>query len=655
MAVNLNANQANTLRGFLGAHHYADGYRYLRDVVNQQIQNEVANHPIPNADDWARTNDLMALSAWFNAAAHINANDGSLVSEFVRGTTEGVMVYQGASITDAQFQDASDRLGDKLLGMIIDNNSIDTAQNVVNLDIQNAEKELNMPAWGWAGAIMDFLPEPFGLWQDLASVPLDKAGVMSLASGRGIARAVDRMLDDGVISTANEIKSIIAADGQWWGDFFFNTNHRQIPCTAGRLPTIQYGSVTVYTDPDNDGDAGVPGETDDYSYTVTGSTPTFPADPLVLDLGHIVQTVGTDAGIQFDFTGNGIKHAAGWLGASNGFLVMDRNGNGVIDNGTELFGDSTPLYDAAGNVTGHAGNGYGALAAQDTNHDNVVNSSDANFSALRVWQDLNQDGVSQGNELFTLGQEGITQLNAYATVYNNAPLGNGNSIGGFGLYNHTVNGSNTTGFAYDVNFAQDVFVRTFANSIPITTAAQALPAMQGSGSLRDLREAASLQTTQGATLLASLTAFASADAMAQHTQMDALIADWIATSAQKTTVQKYQDMGLTVQYMDYHGVLSTDPIIGAPTPVSADQAAHISQMLGALEVFGGGDIPGGCGIGGGTVTITLYGETDLAVLEARYNAIKDSVFGALAMQTRLKPYLDSIGLNIDEGATCNST
>ena len=70
--------------------------------------------------------------------------------------------------------------------------------------------------------------------------------------------------------------------------------------------------------------------------------------------------------------------------------MLDRNGNGSIDNGTELFGDATPLLDADGNVIGKAADGFEALAAQDTNGDGTVNSQDANFTNLRVWQDLNQ-------------------------------------------------------------------------------------------------------------------------------------------------------------------------------------------------------------------------------------------------------------------------
>lgn len=123
-------------------------------------------------------------------------------------------------------------------------------------------------------------------------------------------------------------------------------------------------------------------------------------DPLVLDLnGNGLETVALNAAnpIFFDHEGDGIKTGTGWVAPSDGFLVLDRNGNGTIDDGTELFGDSTPIYgdivDANGQVVqgiiGQAADGFDALAQQDTNADGLVDALDANFADLRVWQDLN--------------------------------------------------------------------------------------------------------------------------------------------------------------------------------------------------------------------------------------------------------------------------
>ena len=123
-------------------------------------------------------------------------------------------------------------------------------------------------------------------------------------------------------------------------------------------------------------------------------------DPLTLDLdGDGIETVAasTTNPILFDHDGDGTKNGTGWIKADDGFLVLDRNNNGTIDSGQELFGDSTPL--AGGEA---AADGFAALAQEDTNADGVVNNLDTRWSQLRVWQDLNQDGISQAGELLTM-------------------------------------------------------------------------------------------------------------------------------------------------------------------------------------------------------------------------------------------------------------
>ena len=123
-------------------------------------------------------------------------------------------------------------------------------------------------------------------------------------------------------------------------------------------------------------------------------------DPLTLDLdGDGIKTVAASATnpILFDHDGDGTKNGTGWIKGDDGFLVLDRNANGTIDSGQELFGDSTPL--AGG---GTAEDGFAALAQEDTNADGVVNNLDTRWSQLRVCQDLNQDGTSQVGELLTM-------------------------------------------------------------------------------------------------------------------------------------------------------------------------------------------------------------------------------------------------------------
>lgn len=88
-------------------------------------------------------------------------------------------------------------------------------------------------------------------------------------------------------------------------------------------------------------------------------------DPLTLDLdGDGLETVGIDTArpVHFDHNVDGVKTATGWVAPDDGFLVLDRNGNGLVDSGAELFGDSTVLADGS-----NAADGFAALAEQDTN------------------------------------------------------------------------------------------------------------------------------------------------------------------------------------------------------------------------------------------------------------------------------------------------
>ena len=116
---------------------------------------------------------------------------------------------------------------------------------------------------------------------------------------------------------------------------------------------------------------------------------TYPCDPLIFDLnGDGVKTVSVADGVHFDFDKNGFAEKIGWVSAEDGLLVRDLNNDGKISSGRELMGDLTELTENR-----VASNGFQALAYYDVNRDGVLNSNDAIYSELKIWQDKNQNDL----------------------------------------------------------------------------------------------------------------------------------------------------------------------------------------------------------------------------------------------------------------------
>ena len=130
------------------------------------------------------------------------------------------------------------------------------------------------------------------------------------------------------------------------------------------------------------------------------------------NVGTDLESLRTQLVTRFDVDGDGYKEATQWIAPSEAILCIDRSGNGLVDNGSEIFNSSDTPFDQ---------HGLGELSYYDANGDGLITEEDPVYAQLRLWLDLDSDGSVGECELFDLR---LRAVNAKAENQSNPLLAN---------------------------------------------------------------------------------------------------------------------------------------------------------------------------------------------------------------------------------------
>lgn len=251
--------------------------------------------------------------------------------------------------------------------------------------------------------------------------------------------------------------------------------------------------------------------------------------PLVLDLDddgiELTEIYGTGS-VYFDIDNDGFKEALGWVTGGDGLLALDQDGNGIIDDQSELFGN----YYSYNQIP--YGNGFTKLDDYDDNYDDIISSLDDVFADLVVWIDADGNGINTAGENHSLISLGITEISVdYNDTYDVIA---GNEI----LQESTFVMNGNTQAIVDVWFAGDNVNGQYAGDFTLNETILLMPDIRGYGTLPDMQIAMS----QNGTLLSMMSNYLDAGYMPQDigsetqiAELRAVLHEWAGVLGHDTT------------------------------------------------------------------------------------------------------------------------
>ena len=443
---------------------YAGGYHYLYNVAQKAIANQ--------ADGEVRDQMLMTAN-WLMAAKSINNIDGSFASELVSNSMRYAVERSGRKFTSRMYKNASDRLAHQVIADFIHAKGILPIKDVIKRDVQAAVKYLGLEPWQWAGTLGDEFPVwGGGLGHNYVEIPgrnfleqMENYATVFIQNAAAIGMIFEKYFGNASMIIPIVIKIVFE-------DLLVKGVEVDIS-----LPVVPGGGISNGTagSLDSGGSGGAGGATSaSNGYSTGGGVPVTnierPAanvdislesvgglnyitpeqiarmkcalenkvDPLILDLGGAGAKLTNPhvSPVHFDMNNDGEKVQTGWSSPDEGMVVLDLDGNGKIDNVSELmseyFGAELGSRDSPSKKT--FDNAFDALRSLDSNKDLKFDNQDERWGDVRVWVDANHDGQSRiestgTSELHSLDELSISQIDLNYT----RPLAdarNGNDIVG---------------------------------------------------------------------------------------------------------------------------------------------------------------------------------------------------------------------------------